>query len=474
MQTVKKIFKQIDLTIGSPYKALFFFALPLFLYQLLSSSFSLVNSLVLKQTVGGNSVAAINSTSSISLLIFQFAYGCSCGFTIMISEAFGKKDEQKLKKAFYNAIYLCIGIGTFITILGTFSYKALLTFLKIDSIYFEQAANYYQILLIGFIFALLSYYFANILRAVGDSFAPLVISFITTLVNIILAFLLTAVIKLDTRGVAIATVLSNFLSVVISFVYINKKYSYFKHQGFFEKIDWTLCFRMLRVGLPLGFQWSILFFGSFFQARTINAFGNGLATKAASCYSSFEGYITILFSTISNTLLNYVGQNFGKRDINRIKIGLKAMLITATIIWLILFASLYFIVDYVPYIFLPAGELNNYVEGPIIVFYCSTYLKTILSLFFLQGYLSIFRVVLQGIQKTMLPFISGIGELIARIAVCAILPTLINPNNPTSNESYIGVCFATPAAWLFSAIIMGIGVFYYLFHKKDCLFNLSL
>ena len=101
MKGLKKIFSQIDLTSGSPYKVLLFFTIPLLIYQLLSSSFSLVNSIVLKNTVGGDSVAAINATSSISLLLFQFAFGCSSGFTIMISEVFGKKDLDKLKKVFH-------------------------------------------------------------------------------------------------------------------------------------------------------------------------------------------------------------------------------------------------------------------------------------------------------------------------------------------------------------------------------------
>ena len=474
MKTLKKIFKQVDLTVGNPYKALVLFTIPLLLYQLLSSSFSLINSIVLKNTVGGDSVAAINSTSSISLLLFQFAFGCSSGFTIMISEVFGKKDFTKLKQVFHNAIYLCLGLGLFISIVGTICYKDLLLFLQIDQRYLDKASNYYQILLIGFVFILLSNYLANVLRSIGDSFAPLVISFITTLINILLAFLLTGVIKLDTRGVAIATVVANILSVLISYIYINKKYTYFNSNKTFEKISWKSCGKMMKIGLPLGFQWSILFFGSFFQSRTINAFGDGLATKAASCYSTFESYLTILYSTISAALLNYVGQNYGKRDLTRIKTGLKGTLIINTLIWLVLLLTSFLFVDKVAYIFLPANELNDSVSGPTIIFYTSTYLKAIISLFFLQGYLTVFRSILQGIQKTLIPFISGVGELIGRIAICAFIPSLINPTNPLSNESYVGVCYATPAAWFFSFVIMGIGVMYYIGYKKDKILSETL
>lgn len=471
MKKLKKMFGQIDLTSGSPGKVLLFFTIPLLIYQILNSSFSLINALVLKNTVGGDSVAAINSTISISLLLFQFAYGCSNGFAILIAENFGNKDLKKLKKVFYNGLYLCLALAVFISSIGLIFYKDLLVFLNIDQIYMDKASQYFQIMLIGFVFILLSNYLANVLRALGDSFAPLVIVIVTVLTNIIMAILLTGVIKLDTKGVAIATLIANAVTVLITYIYINKKYSYFKIENRLEKANLDICLNMLKVGLPLGFQWSILFLGSFFQSRTINSFGNGLATKAASCYSNFESYLQIIYSSISVALLNYVGQNYGKRDLMRIKKGIKGTLIVNTIIWLVLFATSFLFIDYVPYIFLPKNELIDSINGEKIIFYCSTYLKTIISLYFLQGYLVIFRSVLQGIQKTLIPFLAGVGELLGRILICFIIPSLINPNNPISDESYVGVCFATPTAWFISFAIMGIGVIYFIYRRNDKMIN---
>lgn len=378
---------------------------------------------------------------------------------------------KNLKKVFHNGLYLCFALAVLISTLGLVFYKDLLGFLNIDQIYMDKASQYYQIMLIGFIFILLSNYLANVLRAIGDSFAPLVIVIVTVLTNIVMAILLTGVIKLDTRGVAIATLTANAVTVLVTFIYINKKYPYFKNENKLEKINLDICLKMLKVGLPLGFQWSILFLGSFFQSRTVNSFGDGLATKAASCYSTFESYIQILYSSISVALLNYVGQNYGKRDLTRIKKGIKGTLIVNTIIWLVLFATSFVFIDYVPYIFLPKNELSDSINGEKIVFYCSTYLKTIISLYFLQGYLLIFRSVLQGIQKTLIPFLAGVGELLGRIIICFIMPSLINPTNPISDESYVGVCFATPAAWFVSFVIMGIGVIYFIYRNNDKIMN---
>lgn len=74
-------------------------------------------------------------------------------------------------------------------------------------------------------------------------------------------------------------------------------------------------------------------------------------------------------------------------------------------------------------------------------------------------------------QKPLIPFLSGIGELIARAFICLFIPNLINPTNPLSNESYIGLCFSTPLAWLVSVIIMGGSLIYYMYFSKTFKMN---
>ncbi len=463
----KKLFQSIDLTEGKPWQVILLFSIPILFSSILGNAFSLINSLILKETVGGDSVVAINSTSSISMILFQFAYGCSGGFSIVMSEHIGRKDYSSLRKIFYNAIYLCIGLGLFITILGLFVYKDLLVLLNINDRYMTGASNYYSILLIAFVFMLLSNFFYSALRAIGDSFAPLVISLIGTVINIALAFLLTGVIRLDTRGVAIATTVSNVVCMIIAYIYTTKKYSYMALNGEKELLDKKECLKMMKLGLPLGFQWSILFIGSFFESSSINKFESGLATKAASCYSPFINYLSIPIHTISSAMLSYIGQNYGKQDYDRIKQGFKQTLVLDIALWFILALVSFSLIKYVPYIFLPASEVNDLVEGPFIQYYTSMYLKVSIPCLVFQAILTLCRSTLQGIQKTMIPFLSGIGELFARISICAFLPSLIDPSNPLSNEAYIGICFSTPAAWIISTIIMGGSVVYFLFMKKN-------
>lgn len=463
MQKIKKLFKPIDLTKGTPWKVIILFAIPILISTLLNNAFSLINSLVLKSTVGGDSVTAVNQTGPISSILFNFAYGCSGGFAVISSNMHGAKDENGVRNAFHHSLIFSSIIAFIIIIIGLIFYKDLLVILNVDEIYLQKAADYYQIILLSFIFMILSNYLGNFLRSIGNSTVPLIISMLSTLVNIILAFILTGVIHLDTKGVGLATLIANLFNTVISLIYIYKKYPFLKYKDSKFNFDKKMSINLLKMGLPLGFQWSILFIGTFVQAQKVNEFGQ-LAQKAVGCYSSMEGYLTIPLSVIASSLLSFIGQNYGANEKKRIKEGIKDALIIDIISYLFILIIGFTLTPYVPYIFLPAEDLIGQ-EGQRIKFYCSTYIKVLLPFLILQGIVQLSRSSLQGIKKPIIPFISGIGELFARVAICLFIPSLINPNNPLSDASYIGISFATPIAWLISAIIMGGSVIYIIYLK---------
>ncbi len=463
MQAIKKLFKPIDLTKGTPWKVIILFAIPILISTLLNNAFSLINSLVLKSTVGGNSVTAVNQTGPISSILFNFAYGCSGGFAVISSNMHGAKDEKGLRDSFHHSLIFSSIIAVIIIIIGLIFYKDLLILLNVDEVYLQKSADYYQIILFSFIFMILSNYLGNFLRSIGNSSVPLIISMSSTIINILFAFLLTGVIHLDTKGVGLATLIANVFNTVASLIYIYKKYPYLKYNDNEFTFDKKMSLNLLKMGLPLGFQWSVLFIGTFVEAQKVNEFGK-LAQKAVGCYGNMENYLTIPLSVISSSLLSFIGQNYGAKETNRIKEGIKDALIIDIISYLLMLVIGYILIPYIPYIFLPANELVGE-DGQRISFYCSTYIKVLLPFLILQGIVQLSRSSLQGIKKPIIPFISGIGELFARVGICLIIPSLINPSNPLSDASYVGISFATPIAWLISAIIMGGSVIYIIYLK---------
>ena len=115
---LKELFNQQDLTSGKIYKKILLFALPIFISSLLGNAFNIINSLVLKFTVGGDAVTSINVTNSISSLLFNFAYGATSGFAVILSNKFGEKDEKGIKESYSHSITLSVITALLITIIG--------------------------------------------------------------------------------------------------------------------------------------------------------------------------------------------------------------------------------------------------------------------------------------------------------------------------------------------------------------------
>ncbi len=453
LDKIRKIFAFQDLTSERPFKVILLFALPILLSNLLGSSIGLINSLVLKTTVGTTSVVAMNQTNSINSLLFQLGFGASSGFAIIGSQRYGAKDEEGLKKAFNISIFLCVILAILISTAGFIFLDPLLDFLNVDAAFYDRSKIYLIMLLSGFILTLLNNLVGNYLRALGNSSFPLLVSFGGAVLNILFVYLLTAqnLANLDTLGCGIANILMNLISILCNYLYLVKKHKFLRFSLSSLKGDKKTYLDLLKLGLPLGFQWSILFIGSFVQNSQINIYGPD-ASSAMTCYSQFESYLTIVFSVLASALLTYVGQNYGAKKYKRVRKGILECSALAFVFYLILLVVGFSSAKYVPYIFLNAEDVNDK-----IVYYTSSYLYVLTPSLILQGILMISRSSLQGINKPLIPFISGVGELAARILVSLFVPYLIDNNYQVthSNASFLGLCFSNTSAWLVSFLLMG-------------------
>ena len=458
----KNMFKTMDLTKGSIFKALFFFSLPLFLSSLITSAFGLINSLVLKYTVGGDAVTSINVTGSISSLLFNFAYGAVSGFATITANHHGSKNQEGCSKSIYQSLYIALVISIFISGIGFALLDQMIAFLNIDEIYASDAKAYFTIVLAMFPLLTLNNLLAAELRALGNSFFPLLVAIIQAAINVCFALLFTGPLKLGVQGAAFASLIAYVVTIIIYVFYILIKHPEYGPKKDIMKIDFKMIWSLLRLGLPLGFQWSILFIGSFIQSSVINQFGDGAASKANVCSMNYENYISMVVLFLGNGLLTFVAQNYGANQIDRIRKAIRVCWLSTIILWVTTISVSIFIIPFIPYIFLPRDEVTEQV-----IYYANTYCYIVSFCLIMQGSLRIFRSTLQGIKKPLWPLISGFGELGARSLACLLLPSLINPTNPISDASYIGVAFSNPSAWLASVTIMGLAVLYHV--KKGIL-----
>lgn len=461
-----KLFKPTDLTTGSILKKLIIFCIPVLLTSILSNAFGLINTLILKTTMNGDAVTSITATGSISSLLFNFGYGCSCGFNVITSNEYGKKDLEAVNKNLIRSLFLGIIIGLIIMIVGICSLDSLITILNIDEIYVEGARAYFQIVLGFFVFSIISNVLSNFFISTGNSAIPLLASLAGAVINALFAYILTAFTPLGVRGAGIASMISTTCTILLLLLFLKKKYKYIKFNLSYIKATKWEYFDLLKLGLPLGFQWSILFIGSFIQSIKVNEFGK-FATKAAGCYGSFENYLTMPISVVSQGALAFVGQNYGSKNYDRIKKGIYICLLLDVFAYSISLIIGLTCKDLVPYIFLPAKEIDQAIGGDRIIYYCSTYLAVMTPFLICQGILTVSRSALMGIKKSIVPFLSGIGELCARAFVCYCFPGWVDPNNLLSDASYIAICFSNPLAWVASVLIMGGSVIGIIFLNKN-------
>lgn len=456
MKTLKRMFGFIDLTKGSPLKVLLMFLLPLFITTLLTNSLNVVNTLILKVTVGGDSVTAINQTNALNAILLNFAIGACSGFAVIGGQFFGKKDEENTKNAFHNSIVLVLIIGVILTLIGVLILTPTLTLLNVDQLYFKKAHDYYILIIIGLTIIILNQLMIAYLRVMGNSFFPLIISVTSALIQMLLVFLLTSrqLANLDTIGCGIATIMTNGVALIANYTYLIKKYPKLRFNLSSYRYNKVMANDLLKQGLPLGFQWSILFIGSFVLTRQINLFGPN-AGHGMTVYSNMEGYSGIFFSTIATSLLSFVSQNYGANQFERIKEGVKWALILDIGAYILVFIVGYILIPYAPSIFLNQEVINEEIR-----FYASTYLYILYPAIIFQSLLTLSRSTLQGIKKPLIPFLSGIGELAMRLLTSLLLPYIVDPNYVTtrSRSAYIALSFSNASAWLISTLIMGISV----------------
>ncbi|MEG2014312.1 MAG: MATE family efflux transporter, partial [Clostridia bacterium] len=238
-----------------------------------------------------------------------------------------------------------------------------------------------------------------------------------------------------------ATVVSQLLSSILCYIYSVVRYPVFRLTREDFKTTYKFCMEHLKVGFPMAFQFSITAIGTIIIQASLNDFGAD-AMSGFTVANKIEGLIVQSFCALGVAMATYCGQNFGAKRYDRIKTGIKS----ATIIVLIcsVFAAVINLTMTNIFVDLFLTDPN-----PAIIDYARQYL-TILAFFYpALALLFVYRNSLQGMGQNLIPFLGGVGELVARSVVAVTLPAVIG---------YVGVCMASPLAWIAAAIPLTVKV----------------
>ena len=424
-----------SLTKGSPLKVILLFAVPLFIGQLFQLFYSLVDTRIVGSILGDSALAAVGSTTSLCDLLNNLLNGFTNGFAIIIATNFGAGNERLMKNAIAGTVILTISIAVSISVIGTVAMPAVLSLLNVSPELYNDCASYLRIIMAGLLAGALYNMLASILRAIGDSFTPLIFLVISTVLNVILDYSFIRFLNTGVAGAAFATVLSQLVSAVLCFIYMYRKYPnlHLSKDNFAQSK--TLFGKMLSTGASMSFMISFVHIGTVALQTSINTFGTNIIVAHTAARKATSIFM-LPFSVFGTTLATYCSQNYGAREYNRIKTGIKDTVLV-TFVWC---TGVIIIANVLSPVIIKAITATS---EPEVIQTATTYLRINTALYYVPAVICLFRQSMQGFGDNITPLISSSMELIVKVLVAVLLAPAIG---------YTGIMISEPIAWVIMVI----------------------
>ena len=309
--------KSIDLLNGSIGKGMFKFCIPLFIGQLLQQLYNIADAWVVGNFAESNAFAAISSGGALSFFIVGFFGGMGAGGGIIISRYFGAGDRENVRKSIHSNVLFALICSVVATVIGLVFVPIMLRIIDTPAEVLPYSYAYFKIYFGGISTVVLYNVFMNIMRAVGDSYHPLMYLLFSSVVNIVLDVVLVAGFHTGVVGAALATVVSQGLSALLCFLRLIRLKD---DTGVVipEIFKWhsRMMKEILVQGLPMGLQNSVISIGNIVVQKNINAFGPH-AMNGMGAYSKIEGFVFLPITSISMAIPTFISQNLGARKYDR-------------------------------------------------------------------------------------------------------------------------------------------------------------
>ncbi|MFR7829725.1 MAG: MATE family efflux transporter [Eubacterium sp.] len=429
--------KTKDLTQGNVAKLLLFFAFPTLLSNVFQQFYNLADTAIAGHILGDNALVAIGASSTINSLVLSFAWGLNGGFGIIIAQCFGAKDFKKLKKSVAISLSINVLFSLIVCIFGIFMSRPMLQALNTPAARLNEANSYISVILVFIIVPMLYNLEAVILRSLGDSKTPLYFLIFSSVLNIILDYVLIKFTQMGVKGAAVATVLAQLLSVILCFVVILKNFKIIRLKKNDFHFSASLFKNMMSAGMAMAVMNSIFSIGSIIMQGSINALGEDIIAAHLGSRKVAEMFMQPLV-TIGTACSTFVGQNYGALKIGRIKASIKYSTIYSLIWSVFTFFILWFF----------GGQIARLVTGSasqVVFDNTQMYLRINAPFYFVLGLLFTLRFSIQSVDRKMPPIISSSMELASKIAAAYLFIPL---------WGYLGACIAEPLSWTLGAIYL--------------------
>ncbi len=423
---------KVDLLKGNILKSLVIFAIPLFISNLFQQLYNTVDIMIVGNFLGDTSLAAIGASSAVYELLIGFALGIGNGLSMVAARSYGANDKNLLKKSVAGSIVIGVVITIAIMVISKLYLMPLLKLLNTPANIIEESYSYISIITL-FVGVMFAYNLcAGLLRAIGNSFMPLVFLVISSLLNIVLDILFITKFNMGIKGAAVATIISQGVSVILCIIYI-----YFKSKILIPKrahfsIGKELYKELWGQGVSMGLMMGIVSTGTVILQTAINELGY-LTIAGHTAARKLNSFCTIPIVAIAQAVSTFVSQNKGANQGYRIRKSVFYSNLIAISWGVISSVILFFISPMMVKVLSGSNEVLVIENG-------ARYLRINAPFYGVLGILLNLRYSLQGLGKKVIPLVSSIIEFFGKIIfVILVIPKL----------GYLGVILCEPIIWCF-------------------------
>ena len=439
-----------DMTTGNPGKMIFNFTMPIFIGNIFQQFYNMADTVIVGKFVGNAALAAVGACGTLNFLIIGFLQGVTAGFTVVTAQHFGAGNMKAMRKSVASGAVLTAVISVILTVLSMLSMSKVLHMMNTPADMYGEAYGYIMVICGGIIAQALYNYLASVLRALGDSKRPLYFLVLAALLNIVLDLVFIIAFGMGAAGAAYATVIAQGVSGILCLIYIVKKVPVLHLHKENWEMDGSLIGWQLKIGLPMAFQYSITAIGTIIVQSCLNILGSTAAAGFAAA-SKIEQVFTQAYVALGTTMATYCAQNMGAGSYTRIRKGFKSATLIGFIYAIVTGVIIFFGGKYMT-VFFVSENVNQ------IMRYVDIYLRCVSVSFLPLVIVNLYRNGIQGMGYGLLPMTAGIAELVGRSSAALIASHF---------GSYMGICLASPAAWVLAGTLLIVMYFKIMKGKKD-------
>lgn len=435
--------RDMDMCSGPLFSKILIFSLPIMAMYILQLMFNTADMVVVGRFSGSKALAAVGATGSLINLIITLFMGLSVGTTVIVAQDFGANNREAVSRSVHTSIAVSIIGGLIVMVAGIVLCKPLLIMMGTPKDIIDLSVLYMEIYFISTPATMVYNFAAAILRAAGDSRRPMYYLIITGTIHVIFNLFFVIVLHMSVAGVATATVISEYISVLLIMMCLSRCDGAIRFIPKKMRIDGNKLKSIVRIGLPAGMQGLLFSISNVLIQSAVNSFGSTMVAASAAA-GNVENYIGTTMNAYYNAAISFTGQNMGGKKYDRIDTIAKvcAVLIFAT--WILLGGAI---------LLFGKPLIGIYTSDPEVIKLGMLRMNIMIAAFFTCGTMNVYPGLTRGMGYSVLPMLCTlVGACIMRIVWLATIFTWY----PT--EIMLFACY--PVTWALAGLGQ-VAIFFY-------------